>query len=102
MLDFAGAFDRSRRHARFKLWIIHYVNHSILHPEDEHAGIKLFVFHFSSDFEKSLSMSVMADNQSYNLPASSAYNLSVIFKNKGDNEKATYYTEQAKQLGYKF
>ena len=34
MLDFAGAFDRSRRHARFKLWIIHYANHSILHPED--------------------------------------------------------------------
>lgn len=56
----------------------------------------------TSDFEKSLSMPVMVENQSYNLPASSAYNLSVIFKNKGDNDKATYYTEQAKQLGYKF
>ncbi len=53
----------------------------------------------TEDFTKTLSMPVTKQNASYHLNASAAHNLSVIYKDKGDNQKATDYESVAKQLG---
>jgi len=51
------------------------------------------------DFTKTLSMPVMQQNAQYHLNANAAYNLSVIYKSKGDNEKASFYTTETQRLG---
>lgn len=52
------------------------------------------------DFERTITMPELATNHGANLRARAAYNLSVIYKDKGDNDKASYYMQQAKQMGY--
>src|SRR6185312_2478369 len=53
----------------------------------------------TEDFERTITLPVMAENQSYNLRASAAHNLSVIYKDKGDKEKSSYYDSMTQQLG---
>ena len=53
----------------------------------------------ADDFSKTLSMPVMQQNAQYHLPANAAYNLSVIYKDKGDAQKSDEYAKEAQQLG---
>ncbi len=55
----------------------------------------------ADDFNKTLAMPVMKQNASYNLPGNAAYNLSVIYKDKGDVQKADEFTKEAQQLGHR-
>ncbi len=55
----------------------------------------------TDDFGKTLSMPVTQQNAQYHLDANAAFNLSVIFKNKGDAQKASYYSSEAQRLGGK-
>ncbi len=54
----------------------------------------------ADDFSKTLSMPVMKQNASYNLPGNAAYNLSVIYKDKGDAQKADEFAKEAQRLGH--
>jgi len=51
------------------------------------------------DFIKTLAMPVTQQNAAYYMDANSAYNLSIIYKEKGDTQKASGYESEAKQLG---
>jgi tetratricopeptide (TPR) repeat protein len=54
----------------------------------------------ADDFSKTLAMPVMKQNTSYNLPGNAAYKLSVIYKDKGDAQKADEFAKEAQRLGH--
>lgn len=53
-----------------------------------------------NDFEKTLTLPEFEANKPYNLKARACNNLSELYKEEGDSNKATYYLQQAKQMGY--
>ena len=52
------------------------------------------------DFSRTLSLPVLKQNAQYHLDANAAYNLSVIYKDKGDAQKASSYAAEAQRLGH--
>jgi protein O-mannosyl-transferase len=54
----------------------------------------------TDDFSKTLSLPVEQQNAQYHLNANAAYNLSVIYKDKGDAQKSEEYAKEAQQLGH--
>lgn len=53
-----------------------------------------------ADFEKTVAMPGLPENSSSNLRGIAAHNLSIIYKDKGDNGKASYYESAARQFGF--
>ena len=53
-----------------------------------------------NDFEKTITMPGLASDRAYNLGARASYNLSVIYKQQGNNQKAAYYAQQAQKAGF--